>query len=147
MFTLDPADALLYFQIPHLFIHQLIHDHILPNDFDINKTEIRTLMTMRREGPLTMQNLGFKVGIPKGSLTSVVDKLIRLNMAQRSDHPDDRRKVLVSITPKGMETANILDKELRSHLEHKFSVLSQKERDALFQALKTIHTISAQLRR
>jgi DNA-binding MarR family transcriptional regulator len=146
MINFDTDDTLLCFQIPHHFIHQLMHDHVLSAEFEINKTEVRTLMSMRREGPMTMQSLGHLVGISKGSLTPVVDKLICLKLAQRSNHPDDRRKVLVAITAKGMETATILDKELRSYLDSKFSVLSDEERKALFQSLQTIHTITAKLK-
>jgi DNA-binding MarR family transcriptional regulator len=145
MIDVDTDDPLICFQIPHHFIHQLTHDHPIPAEFDINKTEIRALMAMRHQGPMTMQELGRFVGISKGSLTSVVDKLIRSELVQRSAHPQDRRKVLVAITAKGMKTAIVLDKDLRLHLDRKFSVLSAEERDALFQSLKTIHMISTRL--
>jgi DNA-binding MarR family transcriptional regulator len=146
MIDIDSDDILLSFQIPHHFMHQLMHDQVVPAELGINKTEVRTLMTLRRKGPMTMHDLGDRVGIAKGSLTSVVDKLISLALAERSEHPDDRRKVLVAITKAGLETARKMDKHLRAHLDKKFSVLEESERLELLQSLKTIHTISKRLK-
>ncbi|MGX9415845.1 MarR family winged helix-turn-helix transcriptional regulator [Vibrio sp. WJH972] len=145
MINLDADDILLLFQIPHHFVHQLMHDHIVPSELGVNKTEMRTLMSVRRGGGLTMLELGHRVGIPKGSLTSVVDKLITLELVVRSQHPDDRRKVVVAITDKGLETGELMDTHLRNHLGKKFMALSEEQRTDLFQALRTIHNISEQL--
>jgi DNA-binding MarR family transcriptional regulator len=146
MLNLHIDDPLICFQIPHYFIHQLTLDHRIPAEFGINKTELRPLMALRHDGPMTMQELGEMVGIPKGTLTSVVDRLIRSGLAQRSEYPQDRRKVLVEITTKGMKSAGLIDKDLRLHLKRVLSVLSADERDALFQSLQTIHSISTRLR-
>lgn len=146
MINLDIDDPLICFQIPHHFVHLLTHGHAVPAEFGINKTEIRPLMALRRDGPVTMQELGAMVGIPKGTLTSVIDRLIRSGLVQRSEHPKDRRKVLVGITNKGMDSADRLDKNLRLHLERVFSGLSAEERNALFQSLKTIHSITNRLK-
>ncbi|TCS40208.1 MarR family winged helix-turn-helix transcriptional regulator [Reinekea marinisedimentorum] len=146
MIDSDSDDILLTFQIPHHFIHLLMHDHVVPDELGINKTEVRTLMAIRREGPVSMRTIGSRVGIAKGSLTSVVDKLIKLELVQRSEHPEDRRKVLVSITEKGQQVAIREDKELRAHLGRKFSVLEDEEREALFQSLSTIQKITKRLK-
>jgi len=47
--------------------------------------------------------------ITSGSITSLTDTLERRGLVERSSSPDDRRKVLVSITPDGCD---LLDEAL-----------------------------------
>jgi DNA-binding MarR family transcriptional regulator len=72
-------------------------DHTVPTHFGINKTEISPHMALHRDGPMTIHVVGGMVGIPKNKLTSVVNRLIRSELVQRSEYPKDKHKVLVGI--------------------------------------------------
>ncbi len=141
------SDPILFFQIPHRFLNALMFDHVLRPAFGLNKTDIRTLMGLRFLSPVSMQRLGNWVGIPKGSFTQVVDKLVRSGLVVRSENPKDRRMVLVSITEKGKETAVAVDADLRTHLDNKLKSLKADEVASLIKALETIREITTILKR
>ena len=67
-----------------------------------------------------------RVLITTGSMTSVLDTLEKRGLIQRMPHPDDRRKLLVDITP---DAQAILDELLPS--------LHARERDVISTALST----------
>lgn len=51
--------------------------------------------------PLTAGEIGAAVHITSGSITSLVDTLESKGLARRFADPDDRRKVLIDVTPEG----------------------------------------------
>ena len=67
-----------------------------------------------------------RVLITTGSMTSVLDTLEKRGLIQRMPHPDDRRKLLVDITP---DAQAILDELLPS--------LHAREREVISTALST----------
>jgi DNA-binding MarR family transcriptional regulator len=54
--------------------------------------------------PLTPTAIGERTLIAKTSVTSVLDSLERLGLAQRRPHPTSRRSILVELTPQGRAT-------------------------------------------
>ena len=138
-------DEILLFQIPFRFIHALMEHHTPLAEAGLNKTEVRTLMILYYNAPLSMKMLGHWVGMSKGSLTQVVDKLVRSKMAIRFSNPDDRRMVLVRITQLGKDTADLLNEDLRRYIQSRLEPLSQKELEELKAALHTMYSIITQL--
>lgn len=49
----------------------------------------------------TMKELARKMGVTTGSLTVVVDKLVRKDLVRRRPHDTDRRSLIVELTEKG----------------------------------------------
>jgi DNA-binding MarR family transcriptional regulator len=74
--------------------------------------------------PLEPSVIAERVLITTGSMTSILDTLERRGLVRRMPHPDDRRKLLVGITP---DAQAILDQLLPS--------LHARERDVISDAL------------
>ena len=136
-------DAIQFFLIPHRFMHALMREHAVPEKFGLNKTEVRALMALRHYERISMKKLGDGVGMPKGSFTQVIDKLVNAGVAERASNPQDRRMVMVNITSHGKEVATELDEDLRSYMKKKLKALKEKEQEELWQALQTIQKISS----
>ena len=51
--------------------------------------------------PLTPNQIGEHLHLTSGTVTTVIDSLEKRGLVERSPHPEDRRKVLVSITKDG----------------------------------------------
>ena len=60
-----------------------------------------TMEALFHLGPLCQRELGEKLLRSGGNLTMVIDNLEKKGWVRRERQPDDRRKVLVSLTPKG----------------------------------------------
>jgi DNA-binding MarR family transcriptional regulator len=69
---------------------------------EVNRTEFDALDELSHADGLTPGDLGERLSLTSGSVTALLDRLERLGWAERSRHPDDRRKILVRGTPKAV---------------------------------------------
>lgn len=53
------------------------------------------------EGPIQPRELGARLGMGSGTLTPLLDGLEQRGYAARTDHPLDRRGLLIVVTPQG----------------------------------------------
>lgn len=70
-------------------------------DYNCNKNQNRTIMTLGRHKYLSPSTLGDYLGMRKGSLTTLIDSLIEKDLVSREIDEKDRRKYLLSLTTKG----------------------------------------------
>jgi DNA-binding MarR family transcriptional regulator len=73
-------------------------DQRAANRFGINRTDLHLIDVLRTLGPLTATQLARAVGLTSGGLSIALDRLERLGYIRRSQHPEDRRSVLVEAT-------------------------------------------------
>ena len=60
------------------------------------------------ERPLTPSDIGDRILLPSASITSTLDGLERRGWVRRVPNPEDRRSLLIEITPEGRTTADQL---------------------------------------
>jgi DNA-binding MarR family transcriptional regulator len=89
---------------------------------------------------LTMTDISKKMGHSTAAATGLVDRLEKLGYVQRLHAQEDRRKVMVQITRKGIDLVDRIREEIVGSLENLMSDLDKDEQDAL---LKTYSKISA----
>jgi len=65
----------------------------------INATDHRCLDILDQRGPLTAGALAEALGLSPSAVTTVLDRLQRLRYVRREANPDDRRQVVVVLTP------------------------------------------------
>jgi DNA-binding MarR family transcriptional regulator len=62
-------------------------------------TDLKTISTLQQEGPMTAGQLGRRLNLTTGAVTSVIDRLEQRNFVKRVADATDRRKVIVTIDP------------------------------------------------
>ena len=65
----------------------------------LSLTESKALEVIHRFGPLTPAELAEHTGLAPASVTALLDRLERKQVAHRVAHPTDRRRFLVEIDP------------------------------------------------
>jgi len=104
-----------------------LHNRQSREEYRLSPTARQVLAVVEGAGePLEPSVIAERVLITTGSMTSLLDTLEKRGLIQRSAHPDDRRKLLVAITP---DAQAILDELLPS--------LHERERDVIGDALST----------
>jgi DNA-binding MarR family transcriptional regulator len=73
-------------------------DQAVADALGINRTDMRCLDVLEREGPVTAGRLADATGLTTGAITTVIDRLERASLARRRLDPGDRRRVLVELT-------------------------------------------------
>lgn len=90
---------------------------------------------------LTMKELARKMGVTTGSLTVVVEKLVKKGLVRRKPHETDRRSIVVELTEKG-ENDFVEHDELHSQLTEEISHnLTEEEVQQLASILKKVNEV------
>lgn len=100
----------------------------------LNSASFDVLATLRRSGPpyqLSPGDLIATTMVSSGTMTNRLDQLEKAGLIERSHNPDDRRSVIIALTPKG---SALVDEAVTSHVANQHRLLenlSADERAAL----------------
>jgi len=77
-------------------------DKMVPqDDIALTRQEVRLLVEVGERQACTMSRLAKLLSLSVSSLTTLVDKLAAKDLARRAHSEEDRRMVLVALTPRG----------------------------------------------
>lgn len=88
-----------------------IVDDLVCELLGINRTDARCTDILDQHGRMTAGALAEASALTTGAITAVIDRLERAGYAQRVRDPEDRRRVLVELTPKARRAADELMRE------------------------------------
>lgn len=69
----------------------------------LTPSEIHTIDAIGYDGAILMSELAARLGVTKGAITQLVDRLESKSLVLRSPHPTDSRSSLLSLTDMGKE--------------------------------------------
>ena len=81
------------------------YDQAVADAIGLNRTDMRCLDVIQREGRVPAGRLADETGLTTGAITTVLDRLERAGYARRVRDPSDRRRVLVELTPEAFQGA------------------------------------------
>lgn len=111
-------------------------------DNDLTLTQLATLGTLERHGPLTPGELAAHEGVRPPSMTRVLAGLEERALVVRTPHPTDRRQVLVAL---GDAARTLLREDRRRRdawLARRLAELSPEERAALRAAVPVLERLA-----
>ncbi len=99
--------------------------------------EVLMLLRFARRQSLPVGRIGARLQVHPASVTNAVDRLERDGLVERTQHPDDGRSVLASLTPAGAVLAEEATAVLNAQI---FSALpiSGDGRDDLYELLRDV---------
>jgi DNA-binding MarR family transcriptional regulator len=71
----------------------------------VNRTDLRVLDFLQRNGPMPISRLADLNQLSRPAMTTVVDRLEKAGYARRKPGSEDRRQILVELTPLAQERA------------------------------------------
>jgi DNA-binding MarR family transcriptional regulator len=74
----------------------------------VNRTDGRCMDIIDREGPVAAGRLAEASGLTTAAVTAIIDRLAKAGYARRLADPNDRRRVLVELTPLARERAGVI---------------------------------------
>jgi len=95
--------------------------------FGINNSELRVLIILREEQPLTIGELSRRGQIDKAWVSRSIASLLERGLVARKAHPTDNRMLLISLTSSGIELTKSIDPIARDRHLQLLSGLSPKE--------------------
>ena len=99
--------------------------------FDLTPAQFDVIATLGNTNGLCMGELGEKTLITKGTLTGVIDRLIQKQLVCRETLLENRRSVLVQLTPEGQQVFDRVFPAHIAHLKERFDKLDASELELL----------------
>ena len=111
-------------------------DQAVADALGLNRTDMRCLDTIDREGPVPAGRLAEATGLTSGAITTALDRLERAGYARRIHDPRDRRRVLVELTPQSRErTGRFYEPHIRLS-ERLYQRYNQEQLDLLLEFVR-----------
>jgi len=105
---------------------------------NLNKTQERVLMMTWHHTKASMVFLSREAVLEKGSLTSVIDSLEKLDLVRRERDKDDHRSFCVIPTSAGECLAKQINALFCGHLDRMLGKLTEEERQEFEKATQTL---------
>lgn len=107
---------------------------------NLNITEFSVLETLYHKGRQTIHQIGKSILISSGSMTYVIDKLEKKELLKRTDCPNDRRAIFITLTPDGEALMEEIMPQYHEFINKMFGSLSHEEAEMLVTLLQKIDT-------
>jgi DNA-binding MarR family transcriptional regulator len=117
---------------------QTFHKKIAGKFKELSKNQPMVIKIIGMEGEVMPSTIGKYTGMEKSSLTRMVDDLEKKGIVFRKTDPDDRRKVLVSLTEKGLNYYNQLNEITAEIADEILKFVDEQDLEEFAQSLETI---------
>ena len=107
-------------------------------ELDLTMTQLKALMALAADGPVTIGLLGQKLGIHLPGASHVADSLVQLDLAARYEDPDDRRRTFVRLSATGQALMERLREGRRERIHAWLSELSDDDLAAVLRAVQVV---------
>ena len=111
------------------------------NQTSITPGGMFVLGSLKRNGILSMSDIGKCLSMPKPHVSVIVDKLIEEGYVERQSDPKDRRLVNILLTEKGLTNFEKIKLEVSETLKIKLSSLNDEEQEVLVIASQQVKDI------
>jgi len=112
----------------------------------IGLAEVAALEHLQIGGDLSPGELGKRLSMPSASVTALLDRLEGKRMIVRKAHPEDRRSLLVALTPTASERAALDLLPLAKALTAAAAQMSEAERETVARYIDMVNTCMNQQR-
>ena len=107
---------------------------------DMCLSDFAILEALLHKGPQSVRDLGRRINLTSGSMTTAIDRLEDRRLVTRTDHATDRRAWVIHLTPEGKA---LISKVFAGHeqaMDRAMRGLSKTERATLTDLLKRLGT-------
>jgi len=100
--------------------------------------ELQILRVLRKEGTSPMNRFCSETMLSQPTITGLVDKLEQRGLVERVRSTEDRREVLIAMTPKGSQALAKGEEVHKRFVEKSFEVLREDEMRTLSELLRKL---------
>lgn len=113
---------------------------------DLTPAQLRVLFALKGKREIKMNEMARFLHVTPGTLTVMIDRLCQEGLVERLSAPEDRRSIIVKLTPAGESLLMSFRRELAKHVAHFFTRIPPGERQELVRHLEgTIYLLGKYL--
>ena len=122
-----PADRAMLDAMVHMSLRLRLRGRNLELATGLVGRELDLIALLTASGPTSVKSLVADLGLPRSTMTAIVDRLQDRHLVIRHPNPQDRRSVVLEATPAAAEALSRYQAGLLSIVEHAKKVLSEDE--------------------
>jgi len=107
---------------------------------DMCLSDFAILEALLHKGPQSVRELGRRIDLTSGAMTTAIDRLETRGLVTRADHATDRRAWVIHLTPEGKTDISKVFTAHEQAMERAMRGLSKSERATLVDLLKRLGT-------
>ncbi|MCH4179672.1 MAG: MarR family transcriptional regulator [Megasphaera sp.] len=130
----------LIFELIPLLDHEFVKPVDIKFRSTISQTQVNILAALKKHD-MTMKELSESMTISKQQMTILVDKLVNKKYTIRKTSAEDRRIIIIAITPAGLELLEKLRSFTLSILKEKMNTMNHDDQEAIAQAASQLHRV------
>jgi DNA-binding MarR family transcriptional regulator len=108
---------------------------------DLSVPQFRVLAFVHRNAGASLWEVARHMGLTAPSVSRLVDNLIERDLMDRTSHPDDRRRVRLTVTRRGRTILEAATDETVAYLADKLSGFNADTKDVIDKALEALRTV------
>jgi len=121
-------------------LRTLVHEGM-----DLTYNQYKTLLTIADRGECSLGDLGRELEVAMSSASQMVDRLVGQGLVHRQQDAENRRQVVIRLTPQGKAVIAELNAGILKRYEQVLARLPAAEQEELVCAFETIARILAKL--
>lgn len=104
----------------------------------LTRARASALWAIAHRDAITQRELADVLKVTPRNVTTLIDGLEKTGFVKRRDHPNDRRAILLNLTPAGIEITDRLKRETRELAQTLFAGMSSKKLGEFIQTLDLV---------
>ncbi len=119
-----------------VFMHRSVRDfRKFMGDSGLSPTQINALMRLHYGGHCGVSDIGDHLGISNAAASQMADRLVQMNLLERTEDPQDRRAKQLRLSPAGQELVQQGIAARRRWMEDLTRNLSDSQQEMIADAL------------
>ena len=114
---------------------------LMPEDSDLSMHQMMFLKYLERRVTCTPSDIAQQFGITLGAVTGFVDRLYKLGLITRTRSEEDRRVVIIQLSPQGIEPLTAFEKERKTKFARIFQKLDLPQVAELNKVLEQLNIV------
>ncbi len=110
---------------------------------DLSVPQFRALLYVSRRAGASLSDVAEHLGLTLPSTSRLVDRLVERGLLTRASAPDDRRRMILGITPDGQTVLDAAAGATRARLMERLATLSPQECETVIAAMHLLQRVFA----
>ena len=144
--TTDPSDdEIAAVMLAARAIVAITAQSVAALDDQVTLPQLRVLVMIASRGPLNLAAVAHGLDVHSSTATRVCDKLVAAGMLHRSDNPDDRRNLVLELTPDGHRLVDSMNRNRRTAIKDVLGRMPPGRRQGLPPKLRSFAEAAGEL--
>jgi DNA-binding MarR family transcriptional regulator len=106
--------------------------------------QLRSLAFLKRNPGASLSEVAEHLGVTCATASTTIERLVQRNLVQRTDHPQERRRVVLNLTEEGKQLLEESQQKTRAHIAEILEDLSPEQVSQIEEGLTLLKNVFEQ---